>query len=518
MIWEFGLRIADLKPKSKSQIPNPKSQMSDSLFIAVDLGAGSGRVFLAEFKEKEFFLEECHRFNYPPISEDEHLRWDFAKIFSEIKIGLGKASSRASELSKSIYSIGVDTWGVDYGLLDQGGNLLANPICYRDSRTEKAQAEVFKIVSKKEIFDKTGIQFLPFNTIFQLFSETELDRAETILLLPDLINYCLTGKKSVEYTNATTTQLVNADLADWDLELLGSLGLDKSKVPNIIPAGTDLGWLKQEIANELNLPNVRVTVPATHDTGSAVAGLPLEKDWAYISSGTWSLVGVELGQPLINTEVARFNFTNEGGVFGTIRFLKNVMGLWILESCRKEWEAKGINIGYQTLLSEVEQIEGFCGFIFPDEDRFLNPASMLSAINSQLQETRQHSPPEPGRICKIILDSLAFRYASVIKTIENLTGQNIMGVQIAGGGGKNNYLNQMTANACQKTIKTGLTEATVTGNLLVQAIISGRFSDLKEARDFVGQNVALKKFEAIESSEIELAKQTYLKIENFFAV
>jgi rhamnulokinase len=495
-----------------------RSSTTDHCFIAVDLGAGSGRVFLAEFRQKEFFLEECHRFNYPPISEKGHLRWDFAKIFGDIKIGLRKAGGRASELNKTIYSIAVDTWGVDYGLIDKDGKLLSDPICYRDPRTENAQAEVFKIVSKKEIFDKTGIQFLPFNTIFQFFTETELDRAETILLLPDLINYFLTGQKQVEYTNATTTQLVNANAADWDLELLQKLGLDKTKFPPIIQAGTDLGSLKSEISGEINLPNVRVTAPATHDTGSAVAGLPLEKDWAYISSGTWSLVGVELDKPLINDEVARFNFTNEGGAFRTIRFLKNVMGLWILESCRKEWDSAGIVTNYETLLAETEQIEGFLGFIFPDDERFLNPRSMLSVIDSQLRETGQISPQNPGQICKIILDSLAFRYASVVKGIENLTGKNIAGVQIAGGGGKNNYLNQMTANACQKTVKTGLTEATVTGNLLIQAIASGRFLDLKEARNFVGQNIELKTFEPIESNEIEKAKQTYLKVENFFSV
>lgn len=489
--------------------------INDKCFIAVDLGAGSGRVFLGDLNEN-FSLEECHRFTYPPKFENGHLRWDFELIFNEIKIGLTKAKNFANEVKKDVYSIGVDTWGVDYGLIDSGGNLISNPICYRDLRTENAQTEVFKIVSKYEIFDKTGIQFLPFNTIFQLFAETELNQSEKILLMPDLINYFLTGKKFIEYTNATTMQLVNAKTGNWDAELLQKLNLDKSKLPEIITSGTNLGYLKTEIAEELNLQNVRVIAPATHDTGSAVAGLPLEKDWGYISSGTWSLVGVELDKPLINEEVAKFNFTNEGGVYGTIRFLKNVMGLWILESCRKEWEKNGIKTDYETLLAEVDQIEDFCGFIFPDDERFLNPDSMLKAIENQLIETNQGFDENASFITKIILDSLAFRYASVLETIEKLTGKTIEGVQVAGGGGKNNYLSQMTANACNKTIKTGLTEATVTGNLLVQAISAGRFSDLKTARNFVGENVKLKEFTPNTTADFDEAKGFYQSIEAKF--
>ncbi len=489
---------------------------TDHCFIAIDLGAGSGRVFIGSF-EDHFFLEECHRFTYPPNVENGHLRWDFELILTEITNGLRNAVKRANELNKEIYSIGIDSWAVDYGLIGKHGNLIANPICYRDSRTENAQEKVFEIVPKQEIFDKTGIQFLPFNTIFQLLSEDEnLEKADKILLLPDLINFYLTGEKFAEYSNATTTQFLNAETKDWDYDLLEKLDLPTNILPEIIDSGTDLGSLKTEIADELNLQNVRVIAPATHDTGSAVAGLPLEKNWAYISSGTWSLVGVELDKPLINEQVAKFNFTNEGGVYGTIRFLKNVMGLWILESCRKEWEKLGIKTDYETLLAEVEQINDFCGFIFPDDERFLNPNSMLEAIKNQLNETGQNSTENPNVITKIILDSLAFRYASVVEIIENLTNISIKGIQIAGGGGKNNYLNQLTANACNKTVKAGLTEATVTGNLLVQAISAGRFADLKEARNYVAKNVKLNTFEPIQSAEIDKAKQTYLSIEQLF--
>lgn len=490
--------------------------MKENLYIAVDLGAGSGRVFLCDLGEK-FLLEEIHRFQYPPIEENGHLRWDFAKIFSEIKVGLKSASERAKQINKKIYSIGVDSWAVDYGLIDKGGNLLANPICYRDSRTNSAMQKVFEITPKSEIFEKTGIQFLPFNTIYQLFSEDEtLKKADKLLLLPDLINYFLTRKQFAEYSNVTTTQFLNATTKSWDFELLEKLNLPTNILPEIVEAGTDLGFLKTEIANELNLGNVRVIAPATHDTGSAVIGAPLEKDWAYISSGTWSLVGIEIDEPLINEQVAKFNFTNEGGAFNTIRFLKNVMGLWIFESCRKEWEKIGVKTVYETLLAEVENVEDFCGFIFPDDERFLNPNSMLEAINSQLIETEQKVYKNPVFVTKIILDSLAFRYASVLRTIENLNEKEIKGVQIVGGGGRNNYLNQMTANACSKMVKAGLTEATVTGNALVQAISNGRFADLNEARKYVAENVELQSFSPQFAENLSEAREKYATIENKF--
>lgn len=490
--------------------------MINDLYTAVDLGAGSGRVFLCDLGEK-FSLEEIHRFQYPPIEDNGHLRWDFEKIFAEIKTGLKSASERAKQLNKKIYSIGVDSWAVDYGLIDKDGNLIANPVCYRDSRTNSAMQKVFEIVPRSKIFEKTGIQFLPFNTIFQLFSEDEtLHKADKFLLLPDLINYFLMGKSVAEYTNATTTQFLNAKTKSWDFELLEKLNLPTKILPEIVEAGTDLGFLKAEVSGELNLENIRVVAPATHDTGSAVIGAPLEKGWAYISSGTWSLVGIELDKPLINEQVAQFNFTNEGGAFGTIRFLKNVMGLWIFESCRREWEKIGVKTVYETLLAEVANINDFCGFIFPDDERFLNPDSMLEAINSQLNETEQKVYKNPVFVTKIILDSLAFRYASILETIEKLNEKNIEGVQIVGGGGRNNYLNQMTANACSKMVKAGLTEATVTGNALVQAISAGRFSDLNEARKYVSANVELRSFSPVFDEKFAEAKRFYLEIESKF--
>ncbi|MEZ5426831.1 MAG: rhamnulokinase family protein [Pyrinomonadaceae bacterium] len=491
--------------------------INENVYIAVDLGAGSGRVFLCEPGEAEFLLEEIHRFTYPPREESGHLRWDFLKIFAEIKTGLKKAARRAQTLNRKIHSIGVDSWAVDYGLLDERGNLLADPVCYRDSRTDGAMEKIFAAVPRPEIFERTGIQFLNFNTIFQFSSEGEtLEKADRLLLLPDLINYFLTGTAAAEYTNATTTQLVNAETGNWDFELLEKLNLPKNILPGIVPAGTDLGFLKPDVAAELNLEDVRLVAPATHDTGSAVAGAPLEENWAYISSGTWSLVGVERDRVLIGDEVARENFTNEGGVFGTIRFLKNVMGLWIFESCRKEWQKMGFPADYETLLEGVGAIEEFCGFIFPDDPRFLNPPDMLAAIAGQLKESGQRFEKDPVFITKIILDSLAFRYASVIAAIEKLTDGRIAGIQIIGGGGRNDYLNRMTATASGKPVKAGLVEATVTGNCLVQAIVAGRFADLPEARRYVAENVHLNNFAPLVSEKTEAARGDYARIERGF--
>lgn len=488
--------------------------MVSELYIAVDLGAGSGRVFLGGVEPNDLLLEEISRFQYPPLVEENHLRWNLHQIFAAIKEGLKRAGERAKQLNRSIYGIGVDSWAVDYGLLDENGKLMGNPICYRDSRTNNLES-AFRRISRERIFEITGIQFLSFNTIYQLFADEKASRASKILLLPDLINFFLTGKQFAEYTNATTTQLVNAKTGNWEPELFSVPHLPFELMPEIIPAGKDLGFLKPEIAEELNLENVRVIAPATHDTGSAVAGAPLEKDQAYISSGTWSLVGVELDEPLINDQVAEFNFTNEGGAFGTIRFLKNVMGLWVFESCRKEWKAQELATDYETLLREVSEIKDFQGFIFPDDERFLNPPSMLNAIKEQLEETGQDFSDDPSVITKIILDSLAFRYASVLQTIESLTGQKLKGLQIVGGGGRNEYLNRMTANASGLRVKFGLTEATVTGNILVQAISAGRFKNLSEARNYVAENIELKEVTPQFLPDFIEAQEKYKAIENY---
>ncbi len=491
--------------------------MSDSLYIAVDLGAGSGRVFLCGVAEGELLLEEVRRFRYPPREEGGRLRWPFADILGEIKAGLKEAGGRARELGREVRSIGVDSWAVDYGLSDDDGKLLEDPVCYRDARTRGMLEEVFRVVPRGELFGRTGVQFLELNTLYQLYAHAREgfpDEARRLLLIPDLVNFMLAGRAACEYTNATTTQLVGALSGVWDDELIERLGLPRHLLAEIVPAGTDIGPLAPEVVEESGLEGVRVVAPATHDTGSAVAGAPLQEGWAYISSGTWSLVGVESDGPLISSEVARHNFTNEGGAFGTVRFLKNVMGLWLFESCRAEWAARGVGVEYEELLGRVGEIEGHAGFIFPDDPRLFNPASMLDAVAAQLEETGQRVPTEdPAALTKVILDSLAFRYASVLRTVEELTGRRVEGVQLVGGGSRNDYLNQATADACARPVLAGPVEATVTGNVLVQATAAGRFASLAEGRRHVAANVSLRRFEPRAGGNLEAAARRYAEVE-----
>lgn len=472
------------------------------LYIAIDLGAGSGRVFLAGVAPDELLFEEITRFHYPPARVAGHLRWDFAYIFAQVKAGLRAAGARARELGRPVRSLGIDSWAVDYGLVDAAGELLENPVCYRDERTQDVMEQVFARVPQEEVFRRTGIQFMPLNTLYQLVAHTRNGlpaKAAKLLLMPDLLGYFLTGRAVTESTNATTTQMLNATTGNWDRELLTNLGLPVHLLAEIVPAGTVLGPLLPELARELGLEKVQVVATATHDTGSAVAGAPLAAKWAYISSGTWSLVGVELPQPLINEDVLRGNFTNEGGAFGTIRFLKNVMGLWLLESCRKEWQAQGLEVNYEELLEAAAKLRG-TELIDPDDPRLFNPASMLAALGEQLREGGAVMPAEPAAVTKIILDSLAQRYAEVLKSIEALTKQRIYGVHMVGGGSLNRYLNQATANATGWPVWAGPVEATVIGNVMVQAIAAGRFKNLRETRRHVAQNIEIQEFAPIISA------------------
>ena len=496
----------------------------DPLYVAVDLGAGSGRVFLADFAENQFSFEELRRFSYPPGYVDRHLRWDFPKILEEIKIGLHACARRAHDIRRRIWSIGVDSWGVDYGLIDSSGSLIQNPVCYRDERTRGMMECVFTIIPREEIFERTGIQFLQFNTMFQIYAHSQLengipDHAARMLMIPDLVNLSLTGTAVSEYTNATTTQMLNAMTRKWEDEFIERLGLPSRLFCDVVPAASDLGPLTRTVSDELNLEDLRVIATATHDTASAVAGTPLEDGWAYISSGTWSLVGIELDNPLINSEVAESNFTNEGGAFGSFRFLKNVMGLWILESCRNEWAQTGRDVDYESLLREATSVENGNAVIFPDDPRLFNPPSMLNALDIQITENgfgAHFSSENPAIIAKTILDSLALRYASVVRTIERLTGRKIKGVHIVGGGSRNDYLNQATATAIGLPVRAGPAESTVIGNALVQAVAAGRFKSLAEARKYVRKHFRSTEYDPMPSRSLEEAAKRYDEIEKLY--
>ena len=486
----------------------------EPLYVAVDLGAGSGRVFLAGVGPGELRLEEARRFRYPARVAAGHLRWDAARILEEVEAGLRAAGARARELGRPVASVGVDSWGVDYGLVDGDGRLVEDPICYRDARTTGVPARVFARLSRAEIFARTGIQTLDFNTLFQLYAHVQEGvprAARRLLLIPDLVHLHLCGRALTEYTSATTTQLVSAEGREWDRRIVERLGLPGHLLGDIVPAGTDLGALRP--GAEPGLEEVRVVAPATHDTASAFAGAPLADGWACISSGTWSLVGVERTSPLVDAEVARANFTNEGGASGTVRFLKNVMGLWILERCRQEWEEAGLATGYDRLLAAAAALGRSPGLIFPDDPRLLNPPRMEAALAEQMAETGQACPSEPTALARVILDSLALRYASVLRTIEALTGQALTGVHVVGGGAQNEYLDQATADATGRPVRAGHVESTAIGNVLVQAVAGGRFRSLAEARAHVADRVASPTFEPRPSPAWEEAARRYADLE-----
>jgi rhamnulokinase len=487
--------------------------------VAIDLGAGSGRAFLGAISPgfddadtaQAFMLEEVHRFHYAPRHMDGRLRWDITRLFEGITTGLAHARKRADELlaSAGIASVGVDSWAVDYGLLDASDRLIEEPICYRDERTSGVMDQVLARVPREDIFARTGIQFLPLNTIYQLAAHQRDGfpaEARRLLLIPDLCHHFLCGSRLGERTNASTTQLLDVRTGAWDDDLFDRLGLGAIRplMPDLVDAGAELGMLGDA---------TRVIAPATHDTASAVAGTPLEPGWAFISSGTWSLVGVERDAPQVDPAAARARFTNEAGVDGTVRFLTNVMGLWLLESCRKEWTDAGYTADLPTILSGVAAAPGFVGFVCPDAPRFFNPPHMTREIQSALAETGQTAHDDPVLLAKVILDSLAARYASVLDTIERLTSRPITGIHIVGGGSRNAYLNQATADAARRTVMAGPVEATAIGNLLVQAIASGEMPSLAAARQRVRAALRLRRFEPRESSDWSSARVRYREIE-----
>jgi rhamnulokinase len=473
---------------------------------------------LGRLGDDGLLLQEVHRFTYPPAERHGHLRWDVERIWSAIKDGLRASQAAAKGLGAEITSIGVDGWGVDYGLVDAAGALVEEPACYRDSKRTALMAEVLERVPRDQMFARTGIQFLPFNTIYQLYAHVKEgipSGAVRLLMIPDLFHSRLADTAQGEYTNATTTQLLDPHTGRWDDELFRSLGLPRELMPDLVHPGDMLGALRPALQAELGLPALSVIAPATHDTGSAVAGTPLRPGWAYISSGTWSLVGVERTEPLINPEVARASFTNEGGAFGTIRFLKNVMGLWILESCRREWAGQGVNTVYAELLRTAAAFEKPQGVLFPDDPRFFNPRSMLDAVRSALTESGQPAPEDPSLLTRVILDSLALRYTSVIGAIERVTGESIPGIHVVGGGSLNEYLNQATADATGKPVLAGPVEATAVGNVLVQAIASGKPASLAEARGRLARTVECRAFDPRPANErAGRQRECYLTLEH----
>ncbi|MBP8303626.1 MAG: rhamnulokinase [Phycisphaerae bacterium] len=472
--------------------------MSDAgCYVAVDLGAESGRVMRGVLSKGKLTLDEVHRFANGPVEQDGSLRWDFERLMAEIKAGLQKVLGAGHEVA----SIGIDTWGVDFGLLDARGRLIEDPYHYRDSRTDGMMERAFALMPKDQIYRHTGIQFMQLNSLFQVLAlktrhPEVLAKTKHVLFMPDLITYTMTGDVSVEYTIASTSQMMDMRTGQWSTRVLQALGLPASILPKVVPPGASKGMLRSEIARELGCGPVPVVAVGTHDTASAVAGVPVTKDrpWAYLSSGTWSLMGIESPKAVINQTTSDLSFTNEGGVEGTIRVLKNIMGLWLVQECRRHWAGQGQDLGYSQLTDMAAQAEPFQAVISTEHGDFFAPGRMPEKINRFLQSTGQAEIADKGQMVRAILESLAVRYAQVMGWLEQISGRPIEVLHVVGGGIQNELLNQFTANATGKTVVAGPVEATVLGNILIQAKAAGQIQSLAEGRALVAKSFKTKTY------------------------
>lgn len=475
--------------------------MADSKFLAFDLGAESGRALVGTLAGQQLTLEDRHRFPNPNGRMNGHLHWNLQAQWESLKTGLRNAKDLP------LKGIGVDTWGVDFGLVGAGGEILGNPYHYRDARTDGMMERVFARVPREKVFDATGIQFMQFNSLYQLFAmrlarSSALDAAETLLFIPDLFNFLFTGVRKSEFSIATTSQFYDPRKQTWATDLLKALDLPTRILPEIVPSGTVIGPLRRDVADECGIKaDIPVIAPATHDTGSAVAAVPAREgtSWCYISSGTWSLMGVEIAQPLINDESLKYNYTNEGGVGGTIRFLKNIMGLWLVQECRRQWEKEGKPFDYAELTRLAGEAQGLRSIINPDHKPFLSPGEMPAKIAAFCESSQQPAPENPGAFVRACLDSLALTYRRTLEGLEDILGRRIDVIHIVGGGCQNELLNQMTADACARTVVAGPVEATAIGNILVQAMAVGEVRSLSAAREIVRGSFPVKMYEPRET-------------------
>ena len=480
-------------------------------YLACDLGAESGRLMLGTLEGGRLSLEELHRFLNGPVETEHGLCWEISRLFSELKTGLKIAASR----KLPIRSISCDAWGLDYFLLDERGEVMDPTFCYRDSRNQKGIDLTLDKLSWEAIYEETGIQFVQINSLFQMAAEStdRIEQMRTFLPLGDGFNYLLCGAAKAEISLASTTQLYNPRTGNWAHKILDAFNWDHGKFPELIPSGTKLGTLKPELAEESGLDEIEVIASCSHDTGSAVAAVPAQaSDWAYLSSGTWSLIGVELPEPIITDKSRELNFTNEIGYGNTVRLLRNCIGMWLLSECRRIWAEEGQEYDYATLTQIAEEAEPFTSLINPEDERFFKPDDMPSAIAGFCRETNQPEPAAHGATVRCVLESLALLYALRLKEAEELTGQPIKRLHIVGGGSRNALLNQFTANACSLEVIAGPTEATALGNVLVQAITLGDLPDLASARQVVGQSMDVKSFQPKYSASWNVAKTRFKEL------
>ncbi len=482
-------------------------------FLAFDLGAESGRAMLGVLGDSRLTLEELHRFPNTPVRTPTGLYWDTFRLFHEIQQGLAAAGR---ERKLALDGIGIDTWGVDFGILGRDGALVANPMHYRDSRNDGMLERTFAVVPREEIFRHTGLQFMQLNSLYQLYAmklagSPALDAAGTLLFMPDLFNYWLTGAKKSELTIASTSQFYNPVEKRWATELFDALGLPAAMLPEIVQPGEFLGKLLPHLAEASGLGAAPVYATACHDTASAVAAVPAEgEDWCYISSGTWSLMGVELEQPVINEGSLALNFTNEIGAASRIRFLKNIAGMWLLQECRRTWAAEGVEYSYEDLTAMAAEAKPFGAVISPDV--FLHPGNMPARIADYCRSKGQAAPEGVGAMCRTILESLALRYRQVLESLESLLDRRMGVIHIVGGGSRNHVLNQLVADATGRLVVAGPSEATAAGNVLVQAIGAGLLSGLGQARCVVRESFELRAFEPRQSAAWDEAYERFRRL------
>jgi rhamnulokinase len=473
-------------------------------FLAFDIGAESGRAVLGSLGDGRLTLEERHRFPNPTGRVNGHLYWNLLSQWEELKTGLRKATEgQGGGARASLSGIGVDTWGVDFGLVGADGDVVGYPFHYRDPRTDGVMERAFQRVSRQEIFEQTGVQFMQLNSLYQLIALRDsrprlLDAAETLLFIPDLFNYLFTGERKAEFSIATTSQMYDPRKGTWAVDMLRRLDLPTPILPPIIPSGSVIGSLRRDVAEECNVGRVPVLAPACHDTASAVAAVPAGRedggDWCYISSGTWSLMGVELTEPVINEKSLRYNYTNEGGVGGTIRFLKNIMGLWLVQECRRQWVKEGHDHSYAELKEMAGRAKPFGAVIDPDHKPFLSPGDMPGKIERFCRDTKQRTPNTRGEFVRTCLEGLALTYRRTLEGLEDVLGRRIKRIHVVGGGSQNDLLNQMTADACEREVVAGPVEATAIGNILVQAMATRDIESLAAAREVVRASFEVKKY------------------------
>lgn len=478
--------------------------------LAVDLGATSGRMILACLKDGQLEMKEWRRFPNNIIEIQGKYYWNIAALFEEIREGL----NACVEADIDVQSIGIDSWGVDVAFIDAQGHIIANPRAYRDPYTMNVMPEFFKKMSKEEIYQKTGVQFLNFNTLFQLYACQKeqykpFQEAATILFIPDLFSYLLTGNKICEYTILSTSQFLNPNTQTIDNQLLNIVGADVSRFPEMVMPGTVIGNMNPELLTQPFKDVVQVVAVAGHDTASAVAAVPAkDKHFAYLSSGTWSLMGIEIAEPIISEQSAAWNFTNEGGIEGTTRFLKNITGLWIYEQCKKEWASEGYEYTHQELQEMMVESEAFRTIINPDDSAFANPTSMITAIETYCRHHHLNLPQTHAQFVRTIFESLAMRYRVVFNALKNMAPFAIDCLHIIGGGSMNDTLNQMTANAIGIPVSAGPAEATAIGNIMMQLKACGLIKDVTQMRHLIADSISIKSYHP---QNIELWNEAYLK-------